>query len=714
MIERWPYLVAATLCLTLCSMAAARADSVPCAITVPQSGGDSATASNQLSLGYDFTYKRKADEATTVTVAKDDSALILSVAATQREPITATQTTNGAGVLNDDNVTVYLYPQGASGFAYTFAANPRGARYQTSSENAAYSPEWSANAKTTRDGYSIVMRIPFDIMRAGGSTTWKAQLSRMIAATNSNPVWCAQSAQESPFDPAFAGTFEGVGAKAVSRAARPKPRLALYGLGQMQPGGDTSRVGADIAVPFTSTASFLATLHPDYSNVEVDQQTIAPTAFPRQYQEVRPFFTQLNSYINPSMFCLGCPSELYTPSIPSFSDGYAVEGTQGHVNFAAFDALGDGRSDAFASTSYAYDDPAKAFQVALQRVSVDARASSAYGPIHDDVTYASAGYLNHRSHLFGYANAAIDSGAFVTDASRATYAEEGIGYMTPTLTAGVSLQHIGPQFAPQDGYVQQADVTGLNALVQRTWTLKPNSVLQDIQAAGIFTRQKNSFGEPGLEQSNEQLNFDFKRQFMLNLFDTVIGTQTAAASQAHGDLAPFDSVGGMLAYRFRTATPDYVQYSGGPYYHGTSGEWSYVMTFGLAPRVHLGLEADRSWYAPSLFAVAKWRESGAPEWLEKATLDWQFSHVASLDFGVRRIAGMVLPNAFQPPQFGLKTSCENAAAGTIIDCTNLSAGFHLLVGHQEVYAVYGDPSLLQTKPAFIVKVIQYFGAEKGT
>jgi hypothetical protein len=171
----------------------------------------------------------------------------------------------------------------------------------------------------------------------------------------------------------------------------------------------------------------------------------------------------------------------------------------------------------------------------------------------------------------------------------------------------------------------------------------------------------------------------------------------------------------MLAgFRYGTSTPTYVMYSAGPYYHGSGGEWSFVTTLGLAPRVHFGLEADRTWYAPSPFAVAKWGESGAPAWLEKATLDWQFSHIASLDFGVRRIAGMVLPNAFQPPAFGARTSCANAAPGTIIDCTNLSAGFHVLVGHQELYMVYGDPNLLQTKRAFIVKWIQYLGAEKGT
>jgi hypothetical protein len=699
------YAAVAAVCLALCGGGVARAESSSCAITIPQ----------RLSLGYDFTYKHKADESTTVDVSQDDSALILTVAAAQREAITATQTTNGPGVLNDDNVTVYFYPQGTTGFWYTFAANPRGARYQTSSENAAYSPDWTATAKAASDGYSLVMRIPFNIMRTGGSTKWKVQVSRTIVATRSNPVWCNGSSPE-PFDPAFAGTFEGVDLKSVAQSGRPKPRLALYGLGETQPGSDTSRLGADLAVPFTQTASFVATLHPDFSNVEVDQQTIAPTAFPRQYQEVRPFFTQLSSYMNPNMFCLQCPSEIYTPSIPSFSQGYAVEGDQGRVTFGAFDAIGDGRSDGFASANYTYDDPVKQFLFAVQRVSVDTSATSPYGPLHDDVTYASTGYINQRSHLFAYANAAIDSGSAVTNASQATYAEEGFGYASPStpLLVLFSLQHVGAQFAPADGYVQQPDVTGYNAAAMRTWTFKPTSLVQDISATQVLTRQRNSFGQQGLTMAATQVNFDFKRQFTLHAFDQVLATQTSYASPSSADLAPFDSTGALIGYHYGTSTPTSISYSAGPFYHGHSGEWSFVTTLGLAPRVHLGLEADRTWYAPSAFAVAKWAESGAPEWLEKATVDWQFSHGASLDVGVRRIAGMVLPNAFQPPQFGVQASCNNAAAGTIIDCTNLSAGFHFLVGHQELYMAYGDPSLLQTKPAFIVKWIQYFGAEKGT
>ena len=151
----------------------------------------------------------------------------------------------------------------------------------------------------------------------------------------------------------------------MAAAARPKPRLQVYGLGEVTTaanGGNTSRVGADFSLPITPTASLVGTLHPDYSNVEVDQQTIAPSAFARQYAEVRPFFTQSASYFNQHYSCSNCPSTLYTPSIPTFGQGYALEGTQGHVQFAAFDALGDGRSDNAQTLNYSWTRSASAWR----------------------------------------------------------------------------------------------------------------------------------------------------------------------------------------------------------------------------------------------------------------------------------------------------------------------------------------------------------------
>src|ERR1700681_4781370 len=211
----------------------------------------------KLTLGQDFTYRRPVDEAT--------------------EARTEAQQTNGSSVTSDDYVGVYLYPQGTTGFQYGFFANPRGTRHQTSSENSAYTPQWTAVGHATASGYIVTMRIPLNVIRSGGSTSWRAQFVRSIVATGGLAVWSYAGGGTGATDPAFAGTLLDVGTKAT--ALRPKPRAQLYTLGELTTpayGGSTSRIGGDFSIPVTPTASFVGTLHPDFSNVEIDQQTIAP------------------------------------------------------------------------------------------------------------------------------------------------------------------------------------------------------------------------------------------------------------------------------------------------------------------------------------------------------------------------------------------------------------------------------------------------------
>ena len=238
----------------------------------------------QLPVLYDFTYQRDG-QPTTVYVAQDAHALYFAFDATQKAALVENTETNGPGVMNDDNVEVVLWPEGTSGFSYSFVANARGARYQSSGENTAYSPDWNAAAQRTADGYSVTMRIPFNIMRTGGTHTWKVQFARMIQANNSMQVWEHVAGQRNSVDPVFAGTLTNIGLSQKS-AGLPPPRVQIYGLAEgtnQANGGSTSRMGADAAIPVTATSSFLASFHPDYSNVEIDQQTIAPTAFARFY-----------------------------------------------------------------------------------------------------------------------------------------------------------------------------------------------------------------------------------------------------------------------------------------------------------------------------------------------------------------------------------------------------------------------------------------------
>ena len=446
-------IVLAFACLKPSFAAAATANGPDTAIALPaldappsMSGAidDSWSTGAHVSLPTDYTNRRPSGEETGVVVARNGDAIDIAFDVHQSGGRIASQQTNGSSVLSDDYVGAYFWPQGTHGFQYEFVANPRGARYQTSSENSSYSPQWTAVAKENASGYVVTMRIPLTLIRTGGSTTWKAQFVRQDVSTNSIDVWTYSASQSNLNDPVYAGTISDVIGKSV--AARPKARAQVYALGELttkSQGGSTSRLGADFSLPVTSTSSLIASIHPDYSNVEVDQQTISPTPFAYQYSEVRPFFTQAAQSFNQTFSCSNCPALLYTPSIPTYRDGYAYEGTQGPLSFAAFDTVGQSRNDQAQVFTYTQQDAHDVFNTSIQHTGVDIA-----GDLHDETTSLTSGFLDRHTHVYYYANAATDRGSNVTSPGDGNYLETGAGVTTPLLGYGLNYQQIANSSNP--------------------------------------------------------------------------------------------------------------------------------------------------------------------------------------------------------------------------------------------------------------------------
>ena len=146
-------------------------------------------------------------------------------------------------------------------------------------------------------------------------------------------VWSFDPAQTQPDDAAHGGSLVmPMASMHASPRNRAPPSMARSPSRARPPAANTTRIGADLSIPVTPTAAIYATLHPDYSNVELDQQTIAPS-LPRAYVEMRPFFTQAASYYN-IFNCDVCPAivtTLYTPAIPTPAQGYAFEGKHGQL-----------------------------------------------------------------------------------------------------------------------------------------------------------------------------------------------------------------------------------------------------------------------------------------------------------------------------------------------------------------------------------------------
>src|SRR5579863_2331711 len=424
---------------------------VPSLAAPPPLTGDDTGAwiETPLTLQRDVIHARAATEPTAVQAATDGKFLYVRFDVTQSEGVVATQHSDDVGQGSDDAVWVDLWPQGTQGFFYQFQATPNGTHYEQSSENTAFAPHWESHGSLTAHGYVVTMAIPLGVIRGAHAGSWRAQFVRYTHATGEEDVWSFDATQQTPDDIVRAGTLQ-MTLVAGAAPPRPQPRAQLYALGidttQAQ-GGSTSRVGADISIPITSTSSFFSTLHPDYSNVELDQQTISPSVYQRTYSEVRPFFTQAGNFYG-NFSCHGCAgyyTVLYTPGIPTPADGYAVEGKQGNFGFAGFDAIGDNRTDL--ADALDYSSPDKHWSGSINHVVANVPG------ITDVANEVGVAYQDNKYYDI-YLNAGNNTGSDVADPQQAKFVDLGayVGDTHYRISGGI--RTYGADFNPYDGFSQ--------------------------------------------------------------------------------------------------------------------------------------------------------------------------------------------------------------------------------------------------------------------
>lgn len=653
-----------------------------------------------VNLAWDYEFRRPAAETTDAYIMADSSAIYVAMVAQQSEPITATLHTNDVVLGADDLVRVYLWPGGDHGFEYFFVSTPIGTHNEFSSENSAFTPAWTSIGKRTPTGYIIEMRIPLNVMRGDGRTTWRLQFERVIHVTNQDFEWAHDPSQNGVDNSLFVGYLTGMNTATASN--RTKPRIGLYMLGQIasaSAGGDTSHMGADIALPITDSASFFSTIHPDYSNVDLDQQTISPTAFQRQFNEVRPFFTQ-GSNLYSTFNCNDCVDYpfLYTPKIPTPRDGYAVEGVQGLASFAGFDALGlYGRSDNAESLTWTTQDRHDSFDLlrfgtTCQAPAYRACPVSSAGAYDDNTLLYQIATGNRRNSSF-YFTGGGETGSAVSDPSQAEFREYGINLYTQKFGFFPAYHDIGPQYAPTDQFFQTNDVHGPSVFIRNIFDNAPTSPIINYTISQDIQHYRNSAGQLALADAFSQLTLNTKMQFQL---------QAGSGYQYFligGYGATINQNGALLSYGINTSAPTTVSYNIGRFGPGYLRTTTRLTTLRVGPRGTLTLEGDNT--NQTLDAGPK-----EVQWLERASVAYQIGPQSSLAIGVRRIIGF---SPFVTPVTPLQLSSLRPT-----DAANVSFAYYRHVGQDELYVVYGDPNNLSTLPAFIVKFVHYFGAQKGT
>ena len=632
-------------------------------------------------LGWNVDFRRPADDATDAYLLTDKDFIYVAIIAHQKTTPLVTQRTKGPAVNNDDWVEVLLWPSGVNGFRYDFQCNAIGICYQESSENADFDPIWSAAGRITDTGFVVTMRIPLRVIRGDGRDAWRLQFARQNNRVgNDTPVWAYAPGMEGEEQGEFSGYLTGM--RNLGSSLRSHPRLGIYGLGALaarSAGGNTTRVGADFAIPVTPTASLIGTLHPDYSNVELDQQTIAPTEFRRRVQEVRPFFTQGASFYD-KFSVVADPGNimLYTPSVPTPADGFAVEGTQGNFGLATFDASSSGRVDASQAASWSSSD--NVFSGEVQRETVDMHGFA-------DRTTAGGLRIDNQRNAYVYADVGRDAGTNVLDPSQAGWAEAGGAYHGATSFLGAALRKIGAYYNPLDGFVAHPDIAGWAASGEQDILPRYGTIISVGLQASV-DRYHDVTGAIDQADQNVSLSIQTHSQFS---FSTSTGSDFVVAAR-NGPGGMFDQNGIILGYRSQSSTPTTLTYDVGRFGDGYLRSWARLVSFKTGPRGSLSFEADDTDLA---------RDNGQTlkQWLERAAFAFDFAPQASLAIGVRRLVGI------EPPVF---------AAPTFVDASNVSVALHDRVGRDDLYVVYGDANALATPPQLLLKWVHYFGAEKGT
>lgn len=682
------------------------------------------------------TTRSPATVATTAYLLYDDKNLYVGFRAEQAGiPITATQTTNDAGFGVDDFVGIGVDTSGSGSQVYYFETTPRGVRFEQANENARYRPRWTAVAAAANGGWSAVLIIPLDVIRVprGGKQSWRFNFVRGIAARGEHISWVwdpimqdAPSGTWPPFSPDTRFWPAGKLDLAASAAARPKPRADIYGLASI--GNDRNLVqqangtflpmnvrsfGGDLSYPLTPTLRFVGTLNPDFSNVEIDQMTIAPQEFQRQLIEYRPFFAQGAAYINANSSVrapVGTNTQppflvFYSPSIGPFDSGGKVEGTFGQNALGAltFHGYDTTTNNTFTDSAYGFQHalPGGAFTYWSDGVFANHSIAGWDNTIEDGFEVR-----NLQNGMIYFGNYSFENGSWVPQ-GHADLAQFFVDRHQGNFEVNGGYLDVSPNYNPIDGYTPNSDIRG-----PQFFTDYANS-FPGVKNYTLFFTADGFLDESGaVHQADVQyfITAVFKNQFSLDGAGAAVGQLRSYGIPAgpgcsgpilftssftgwpcyrDGVTQPFNLYQIPVGYRDGTPAPFDVAYDWGPFGDDYVHLFTIATSRPLGRGLTLGLQYDGTYQRA--FASGELDS----QWLRSVSLGYDISNESTFNVALRDINGYG----------GFATQIGN----------NLAIGFHeRFPAGNELYVNYGSPAAGATLNRFIVKFVFHAGADAGT
>ena len=601
-------------------------------------------------------------------------------------PVTATQTVDHAGVMADDHVTLELDTSGNGSRVYTFRSSPRGVHDEASSENARYAPEWRSVATILPNGdYNVMMLIPLSDMhlQSGSTQHWRINAAQYVARTNDLIEIAYEPTQSDPTLPQYWPGLDGI--TLAGSAAHPVPHAELFALGSG--GSDHNRfqngfgsftptrsriAGADITVPVSGTLSMVATLNPDFSNVEQDQTTIAPQQFARNYSEYRPFFAQGARYINalPQITVNGITESLfYSPSIGIFDRGVKIEGTLGNASIGALNVAGPGFNDT--ALGYAYANSNQTLRLSAQAVLADHDGAS------DDAAGVGFTRSNPRSGEFTIFKDVQDSNS-VTGGGHYLFASEGV--QSASWFVAADYRDVSPGFNPIDGYTAFTDIRGPRLGVNYNGVSGKNGIVRNYSFGTMVDRFVDSAGNLKEYDATASVYVLLKNQLSLQLN---AGPSALRFGEDPAEpLTTYALTQLTAGYNDGTPSPVDVSYAWGPF------GGAYLQQANVSTSRSFGQYGISLQYGGTVEHGAGPRDS---QWLRRFSVGRSFGRNTTLALSIRGINGL---------------------GGYALPGSNLSLLFHERFNNgDEFYADYGTPASPQTLHRFIAKFVFHIGDE---
>lgn len=652
----------------------------------------------------------------------------------QDVPVTALQSTNDIGFGTDDFVGVGIDTSGNGSQVYYFETTPAGVRYQAASENARYLPHWTATARKTKQGWQAIMIIPLSTMRlrAGGRQIWRINFIRGVAGTAEHYTWTWDAKMADAVGAAWpvftdAQFWPNVQVAVISKngVARAKPHAEIFGLlsagsdkGLFQQANGTflpepnRPFGADVSVPLTNTINFVGTVDPDFSNVEIDQVTIAPSEFQRPLVEYRPFFTQGASFLNPNLLSSSgafAPNDVifYSPDVGPFNSGAKVEGSFGDQAFGLmhFEGVNHVTGSNFTDVAYGY---LHALPDQSLRIWTDGVLAHDSVAGNDTTAEIGASALDVSTGVNGGFDQSWETGSFVPGLHQAQAFDVNLGIRKANYNFLADYQDVAPNYGPMLGFTAISDIRGFAAAARvggaLPWT---KSFRFGVGGDRFFDESgavhQTDFGLTATVATKGQLTVSVSPQFgLLRSY----ATQAPTAAQTCQSLSiprtsytgypnyycpltqQYSNVGVTLGYRDGTPFPIDLGYGEGPFGGSYLHQYTSSLSRQFGRRVAFSINYDGT-YASSNGVLSS-------QWLRRFSVGEAFSSDSNISVEYRVVSGNI-PFETQPPG------------------ANLAVSFHeLLRNGNTIYVSYGTPSSAKTLDRLIVKYIFSYGGDTGT